>query len=115
MVGWKSIDRNLRTSRHRHHRSHLSRDVVELGSRWRDRPIRIDAERVAGEPREDVQMSVKDLLERRFPVRLKEVDSLAAKSGSAQRLGEPHGDREHPRSGRIIQIGQVRSMPLRDD
>src|SRR5215210_339797 len=62
-----------------------------------------------------MQMGVKDLLERGFPVSQEQVDPLAAESRGAERLDESHGDYEHPRPGCLIQIGQVRSVSLRDD
>ena len=59
-------------------------------------------------------MGVKDLLERGFPVGQEEVDPLATQPGGMERPGEPHSDGEHPGPGRLIEIGQIRCVPLWD-
>ena len=60
-------------------------------------------------------MRVKDLLERGFPISQKQVDPLAAECRRAESFGESHGDHEHPRPYRLIQIGQKRRVSLGDD
>ncbi len=59
-------------------------------------------------------MGVKDLLKGGFAVGQEEVDALATKPGGTERSGEPHGDGEHLSPSGLIEIGQVRSVPLGD-
>lgn len=88
--------------------------VVELGARPFT-PVSFDAEAIAGCSREHVEVDVEDLLERNLAVGQEQVHALTRKPRFAQRRGETLADPEHRHPELLIQVGQVRRVPLWDD
>jgi hypothetical protein len=65
---------------------------------------------VASPAGEDVQMRVKDGLERRTAIREEEVDALTAETRSADRSRDAHREAEHLSPGRWIEVGEAIRM-----
>jgi len=72
-------------------------------------------ESVVCEPRQDVQVDVKDLLSGGFAVSEKQVDAFGSETGASDRARESVRDLEHGTSIRYGQIGESRRVRERGD
>jgi len=97
------------------HVTDLCRYCIQFLPARRVRPIGDDAKSVAREPRDDVQMHMKDFLEGGFAVREEEIDALASDAGVADRLRHPGSDDEQVRADLCVQTRERRDMPAWHD
>ena len=81
-------------------------DLIEHRPLWPGRPIRVDLERIAGKPRQYMQMDMKNVLKSRLPISKEKVDPFTTQTRFPECLGNPLGDLEQVPADRLIQLSQ---------